>query len=508
MAYELVEEPRYEIVPEPAKIGVEGLPDAVKAVAGNFNPLTQAAVGAKGMWDNAAMKLKQAWGGKLTPEEETYVRANRALFESSMPALAGGAVASLGALPVAGPASAFVASRLGAALPRLSQWVLPAATTGMVANTVTSPTLPGDRGNAADEGAVGGVVGEGLMRGGSRVVQPILHSPAVSNLLKQGVVPTPGSAIGGLARDVEDKFTSVPLVGNLINNARTRSLEDMSRAAFKQATPPGQSIPEVGKEGVQLGKQAFDRAYGGVYGTSRIGLSYDLLQGIGAAKQGTTIPLSADEATKFDAIIKREVLDRLSDGPVMTADAKVVIEKNLREAAFKAGNSPLGDALKGALRSFRDAMGRSVGPGGQKQLQDIDRAYSAFSDVKKAVDRADANAGLFTPHQLQMTSKSGSSLERLADDAQQVLPSKVPNSGTVDRGLSSLLYLGGTTGAAAPIFGVPYWSALAAAPLLYSRPGTRYLLGDLLPGQGILAEGIRGAAPYGAAAGGVLGERY
>ena len=105
MAFELVEEtPRYELVDTPpAKIGREGLGEAVQAVAGDFNPLTQMAVGAKATWDDAALKMKQAAGVKLTPEDENVIAANRALRSGSNPALAGTMMTAIGAYPLVAP---------------------------------------------------------------------------------------------------------------------------------------------------------------------------------------------------------------------------------------------------------------------------------------------------------------------------------------------------------------------------------------------------------------------
>jgi hypothetical protein len=504
MAYELEEAPsgRYELEEKPPiKIGREGLPDAVKAVAGDFHPLTQMAVGAKGVWDNAAYKLKKSFGFKLTPEEEDVAAANIALQQESNPALAGAAITAGGAAyPMAAPAANFAAARLGAALPGFLAPAVPAAVAGGVVNAATNPV--GDTNKEVQSGMIGGALADLGLRGLGRLAAPVTQSDTVKKLLEKNIIPSPGSAMGGIAKDIEDKLTSLPLVGNLIQNARTRSVQEMGKAAFKEATPPGQQIPEIGKEGVELGKQAFSRAYEGVYQGSKIGLTPQLMKDVGAAKTSTMIPLSEAEEKAFDAIIKREIEDRLIGGAVPTTEAKKVIEANLGKAAFNAGGSPLGDALNGAKKAFRSAMGRSVGPKAA-QLQEIDRAYSAFADVKKAVDKADANAGVFTPHQLQMTSKPGSSLESLADDAQKVLPSRVGNSFTVDRALSSLLYTGAASGAAAPLFGAPYLAMLAASPALYSRAGTRYLLGDYA-GQQALREQLRALSPNASSAGGVL----
>lgn len=490
---------------EPKKIGIAGFPDAVKDTVADFHPLTQMAVGGKALLDMGAYKLKQSLGGKLTPEEELTGQANRALWQESGPAQAGAVMVGAGLLPLAAPVGNFVASRLAPVLPKILAPSVTAATTGAVANIASTPRLQGDAANsteqAGQQGAFGGVLGDTVFRGASRLAQPILQSPQVKALLAKDIVPTMGSAAGGIWRDIEDKATSLPLIGNLIQNARRRSVEEMNSAALKMGTPPGEEIPAVGREAIGLGKSAYERAYGKVYAGNEIGMDAKLTQGLDAAKNSTIIPLSQEATQQFDKIIKREVTDRLGAGPVPTDQAKLEIEANLGKAAQKADGA-LRDALVEARNAFRDAMGRSVGPDGAKALPGIDKAYSNFADVKKATQRADAQGGLFTPNQLQRSAKPGQ-LKILADNAQGVLPNTVANSGSTDRLLAALMYGGGAAGAAAPMFGAPYLAALGAAPLAYSRMGSRYMLGDL-PGQGILSSQLRGLSPYGAAGGGIL----
>src|SRR5690606_22881305 len=82
--------------PQAVKLGAEGLPDAMKAVIGDFNPLLQAGFGARGAVQNALINLSRVPGAPttqamlrdpkalevqarpLTPEQETAIRVNRA----------------------------------------------------------------------------------------------------------------------------------------------------------------------------------------------------------------------------------------------------------------------------------------------------------------------------------------------------------------------------------------------------------------------------------------------
>lgn len=498
---------------EPKKIGMAGFPDAVKDTVADFHPLTQMAVGGKALLDMSAYKLKQSFGAKLTPEEEQAGIANRALWEESNPAKAGAVMTGLGLYPLAAPVGNFVAARIAPALPGILAPSLTAATNGMVANVATTPRLQGDAADsteaAAQQGGIGGILGDAIFRGGARLVQPILQSPQVKALLAKDIVPTMGSAAGGIWRDIEDKAVSLPLVGNLIQNARRRSVEDFNRAALGMAMPPGVKAQEVGDAGVAAAKNELGGAYDKVYGNASVAIDHRFLQDVFAAKSSTTIPLSRDGAKQFDKIIQRDVLDRMpGQTSIPAAQAKQEIEADLGKASRElkastlASERAVGEALGNARDAFRELMARNVGPEASK-LPPLNQAYSNLIPLRAAADRAKAAGGVFTPYQLQAQARQGTDLRDLANAAQGVLPNTIANSGTTDRALATLLMGGGAAGAATPFFGAPYLAGLAAAPLAYSRTGARYMLGDL-PGQGILSEQLRALAPYGAAGGGIL----
>lgn len=509
--------------PAPAKIGVEGLPEAVKAVAGDFHPATQMAVGAKSAWDLAAMRLKQLVGGTLTPQQETETRANRALLEGSPMALLGNIATNMAATaPMIGASYGGVSSLASKGLPSYLQFLAPsagAAAVGALTPALTQPVLQGESTlRNAGQGALAGVLADAALRGTSRLVQPITQSPAVQKLLNYDVIPTPGSAAGGMMKTVEDKLQSLPFVGDLIKGRQVGAREELNRAALGLGTPPGQSIAAVGREGIEQGKDAFASAYGKVYQGSNIGIDKQLLQDLAAAKNAPIVPMSSDEIKKFDQIVQREILDRLpGQSTLPTTEAKTTIEANLGKAVAKS-EGPLQDALKAARDSFRSAMGRSVGPQAAAEVKAVDKAYSAFADVKKAAKIAEGNEGVFTPRQLQRVAKPGE-LKNLANAAQQVLPSVIPNSGTTDRALLNWLLLsGGAMGAnqasgmlpgreGQPFMNPAFLAALAISPALYSRAGARYMTGDLIPGQPALAAAIRQASPY-AAQGGALYAPY
>ncbi|OAQ22038.1 hypothetical protein K457DRAFT_131507 [Linnemannia elongata AG-77] len=85
----------------------------------------------------------------------------------------------------------------------------------------------------------------------------------VKVLLEEGINPTPGQIMGGTAQRIEDKLTSMPIVGDAITSARRRAVEDLNRAAYRRALDPIEEkvSSEVGREGVRHVSRQLSDAY-------------------------------------------------------------------------------------------------------------------------------------------------------------------------------------------------------------------------------------------------------
>jgi hypothetical protein len=253
---------------------------------------------------------------------------------------------------------------------------------------------------------------------------------------------------------------------------------------------PSGKVKQIGSEGVEQALESAGNAFDDVYRGASVSPSQQLTQALMDAKDKPAIGLSAEAAKKYDRIVDRLVTQRLQ--PNMDAGlVKKTIESDLgkeaRNLKFSANSDDkaLGEALMAARDAVRDVMQKAVGPAKAGRLADLNKAYAAGKTLEKASDRAMAQGGVFTPYQLQRAAGDGL-LRPLADDAQAVLASRVPNSGTADRALQALLATGQvpSTGTLGYLGG-----ALATAPL-YSRTGSRFLLGDLTP------EAVQALAPY------------
>jgi hypothetical protein len=527
---QLVGEPKDK--PKPIKIGREGLADQLVETARYTHPIGQGLAGIGFGLDDLSTRAGQLWayanrGGpnvpapELTPEQQSTLQEHRALYQDSPMAMTGniGTGAALTA-PLAGPV--FNAAKAGgeAVLPWFAKFLAPTAGAGVVggATATTQPTLPGEStAQNMQHGGVAGVIADTVLRGGARAIQPITQSPAVQRLLNQDIVPTIGQAVGGMANRMEEKVMSWPFVGDIISGARNRARNELGEAGINLQMPKDLKVTQPGNAGIEQAKTNLSQGYNDLYGNTSVGRDPKLLQDLDAAANKPVIPLSEDYKKNFDRIIKREVLDRLPAGATFpTGEVKKQIEASLGEQIRGLGPMPSGQdlALKQALEEARGAVRNLANRGAgidQSRRAALDRGYANMKDMETAATRSESNGGVPTPLQIIQAAKEKSKLEGLGRDAQEVLGNRVPNSGTTDRALMAMMLGGLGAGASqnehyqsTPFLnelGPAFWLSLGISPLAYSRAGSRYAVGDLIPGQPALSQAMRQLSPYAASAG-------
>lgn len=491
--------------PKPLNIGVAGLPQAVKDVAGDFSPFTQEAVGAKALWDAAAMKLKTAMGGTLTPEEQAAQAANSALLESSRPAQAGAVVSSLATTPIAEAALAAspVASGL-ASLPILGR-LFGGAVIGGTTAAATSPDNK-DLGLAELAGA-GGNAALGLA---SRVARPIIQSPAVQKLTSSGIIPTVGQALGKFGKSVEDRLTSIPIAGDLIKGAQARAVNELNSAAIQRAAP---EVTDIGREGLRQAEASVNKIYDEVVPTITLKADASFVPHLETAADNPKLMLTNEQRQSVKSFLRANVGDAITNGEIPGEMAKKVDSLIGQKAASLKASSvgserEMGQAFSDAQVEFRRQMlSGAPDQATYSKLADANQKWAQIVRLQRAVGAG--KEGVFTPGQLQGAvkaedksvrknrfAKGQAVMQDLSDPAVSVLGDRYPDSGTAGRAMLAMLALGGTGAGANEYFGGPrYLSALALAPLAYSRAGSRYLLGDYGIQQAIAPQ-IGALAPY------------
>lgn len=372
------------------------------------------------------------------------------------------------------------------------------AGTGMAfgaAQPVTSGDFLEEKGKQTGLGGLFGAAGVPIASALARVVRPNTD-PAARLLMDEGMNLTPGAILGGGFKRAEDAATSIPVLGDIIRNAQGRSMEDLSRATYKRALDPigvdASKFP-AGPEGVAMVKKAL----GDKYDMLLPKLSFDvrtIAPDIANLKSMVSQGLPKQEAAQFMAILDKN----LGQMPKGVADGKtfkeIVSNLGTEAKSFKGSTDAyqrkLGDALSEAQTAFREGLKLS-NPKFAQELAAIDEGYANYVRIRGAAASAGDKSSGFTPGQLSAAVRSADQsvgkgntatgqalMQDLSDAARQVLPSKVPDSGTPMR--SAVGLLAGAGGALA--------GGNAAIPGLAA--------GALGPTLGLMGAGGLAALPY------------
>jgi len=350
--------------------------------------------------------------------------------------------------------------------------------------------------------AIGAAVPAALTLGGGAItnaISPVFTKEAQS-LINKGVDLTPGQRMGGMLKSLEDKLTSYPVVGGMIERGRAKSIEGFDKAAFKKVLEPINGVvpKEAGREGMQVVEQQVKAAYNELLPKLNFSATPDFKANMAQLTQ-LSEGLPNNLGDTFKKNIQQIIGTRLGpQGTMDGADFKKV-ESELSKKAKAYGKSiiaseqDLGDAYKQTLVNLRTALAES-NPAQAKELAKTNAAFARLSIVRDAATKANTQ-DMFTPAQLAAAVRkadesagknrlaTGTALmQDLSDAAVSTLPSRIPDSGTVGRGNVASPF-GWTAGTLASI---PY--SLADVGLA-NRPEIVRKLVDSLRGKSAYATG-------------------
>jgi hypothetical protein len=341
-------------------------------------------------------------------------------------------------------------------------------------------------------------------------------------LAKAGVTMTPGQILGGTLQRIEDKATSIPVLGDLIKNAQQRSVQSFNTATYNEVLAPlGKTYSgPIGNEGVQAVKSTINDAYDDALSKmtfkatdpqfqSEIANLTSMAQGLPTAQQQT-----------FMNVLKTQIFGKLSPQGQMDGQTLKGVQSELGK--ISAGylgdpsfdNRQLGQAIREIGKSIESSLPRYNAPEAVQGLSNANAAYANFVRLRGASGSQGAmnNGGIFTAAQLQnavrgadksvgkgATATGNALMQDFSSAGQQVLGSKYPDSGTAGR---SLLGLAGAAaaghaflppGAAIPAavggaaLALPYTSIgqRAAQAALMSRPAAAIPIGNALSRYGV-----------------------
>lgn len=331
-----------------------------------------------------------------------------------------------------------------------------------------APTEAGDdagpyalkKATQAGLGGLFGAAGGALTRG---VVQPTADA---QRLLNQGVRLTAGQAGGGFWNNVEQKLTSLPFAGDVIQGARRRGVEDVQENAITRATgTPGLRTIDAANDAV---RDAYQRSVPHLQPNP---------QGLFEAANAYNRALTNPELTDVHRQILTGLWDKhFSHYNLLPAAGLKKLDSEIGWLARKyQKGSPADQTLAEELReitfALRSGLEQGMPPAEAARLNAANRAYREMIPINKAAStRADQ---LATPRALQKASarQRGTDVTRthdpLLDPAVNVLSETVPDSGTAGRvAMQSPLHMAGGMAAA-----LPAWA-------LTSPLGARVLLGQ------------------------------
>ncbi len=360
-----------------------------------------------------------------------------------------------------------------------------------------APASMGDRAMGAGKGTLAALIGSGAgnmaakgARGVADASVQTLRDAAVPMTLGQMVGRS--GKVGAMVKGAEDRLSGIPVLGDMINARRTEGVQKFNSSAFDKALEPinAQVGDKVGEEAVDIAQQkvsdAFQAALGGKVAQADTALARQLTH---ASTQTLALPRVGKEVG--DSI--REILAPYMTGPQMTGEAMQQISRELRD--LKAGYQT--DPLKHRIGKAIDATEDAIFGLFKRQAPEVLPAYNAAKQAQRrvfiladAVNKAKNAEGVFTPAQLGMADRSnaiayGSKLNAARGKgefhdfqraAQNVLPSKVPDSGTAGRVIIPALALGG--GGAADQYGGTGGAGLTLGAILagaYTKAGQRLL---------------------------------
>lgn len=347
-------------------------------------------------------------------------------------------------------------------------------------------------------GAASGFVGDRAIRGVASTIAPRV-SPYLQKLLNAGVRPTPGqvargsgSGFGRSLGRVEDKLSSLPVVGGMIERGRERAQEQFERGAVNRALDGvGEALPD----NVATGFDAID------FARERIGAAYErTLSNVASriddqfaddlrAVAGEASTMAPGQMRQLRSILQTDVVNRFNGdelGGRGFQEAYSRLGARIRRLSGRNAspdNLDLADALEGVRSALLEAAERQ-NPTQAEALRGANRAYANFTRVRRAASNASED-GRFSVGQLRTAVRqmgdegevaTGRALmQDYANAASAILPSRVANSGTADRLWQSNL-LGFGIGSAAAI---PYAAARGASALMTRQGYTSPFLAEL-----------------------------
>lgn len=450
--------------PPPANSYLMGLKDPISGGAQLLPRGLEFISSAGGIVPNVLSK----YFGSEAQRVDEMVKAEQASYEAQRKA-AGETGIDVGRIAgnIINPANLVGGLRVGAATAGAIQGAL---------QPVTAENFAEEKAKQTALGAVGGKLGEAVVKGVGRVLSP-LQTKAEATMRELGIMPTPGQTLGGSFKKVEDFAQNLPLIGESIRTAREKVLFDFNKGVINKALGKvNDKLPEnvIGRDAVAYAAEQVSNKYDDVLSKMNFNLDFKTTSGILSALNKAPLS-SAAQKEQASTILNNTVLSKFAGQKLTGAEYKS-IESDLAKAAASYSTSPtaaereIGAALKDVLNVFKKELYQQ-NPKYTSQLRRIDSAYGDLKVMEKAAANTGAENGVFTPKQYSAAvrqsdisrgksqfAKGKAREQGVSDAALQVIGK---DTGTTLEGRLALSSLGGIAMLSQPQIALP--AALLAA---------------------------------------------
>ncbi|WP_420140137.1 hypothetical protein [Sphingomonas sp.] len=315
----------------------------------------------------------------------------------------------------------------------------------------------------AGAGLGGGMFGRGVagaLGGAARGVRnadvQYLRGQGVDNMTLGQIVGQSGG-LGRYIKGREDRLTGFSGIGDAIQGQRANALESYNAAAFNQGGAPIGALPgAIGNDGIANLNAAKSQAFRSALDPVSLDLNDPafVAQMRGINQRAARIPNDEGAGQRAVNALANRIGEPAGDTGILNGRQFQEAYRGLARTANETKNGAYGYEIGQTMRDGQMALADALNnqsPGAFPDFLAANRTHRNASILADAVNAARNNNNVFTPAQLgnaavantkrfsgAMAAAEGDApFDRLAKAGQNVLSSKVPDSGTAGRAASN-----------------------------------------------------------------------
>lgn len=348
--------------------------------------------------------------------------------------------------------------------------------------------------SAGVSAAIGAVANPAIQAVAPRITQSAKELLKPNKLgIPQGVELTPGQAVGdsGLIgkglKTLEEKVSgNVFLIGDAVESALQRSQKGFNKAAVEEALKDiNVKVPKnlEGRRLIGFGQNVLKSQYAKTLGKMKLTDEAAMNSEISKLTNDLSDEIKKDITDRASRYITKKFTDGQMSGNNIKK-AQTLLRRDIQR--LQRSGSELDAQKADALMDIRSVLSNELQKGNPKLapvLNNIDKSYGKFEIVRNASIRRKVSED-FTPGDLlQASAKSDvtkrqskfssgdARMQNFAQNAQNIIGSTVPNSGTAGRMEANRMLTGGGMGLGATQVDPLTAGLTVASPLMYSRFG-------------------------------------